>query len=364
MTLKSVATFSTLTLWAGMAIAQVNVTTTIPANVSAGGEFTVEINVDKGAIAGFAKLQHDLPTGFEAVAGESANATFSFKDRKVKYLWMALPNDAKFKVSYKVKVDPSVTGSQIIEGNFSYIKDNNTEKFLIPKDIISVQGSGTAQPSQADQLAAESKRKEEEEAAARKAAEQQQTEPAKTEPAATDPAKTESTGTAESANTQSQSAGGGDDAAKQADAAAKAEEKRKADEAVAAKKAEEKRAADDTAAAKKADKEAKAAASKSNFNDAMLKSADGLVFRVQVMAGPREDDPAAVKSKFNIAEEVKVEKHDGLNKYVVGEFGSYRAAKTFCNTLRDTNSVPGPWVVAYHNGERIDVKRALEIAGK
>lgn len=363
MTLKSVATFSTLTLWAGMAIAQVNVTTTIPANVSAGGEFTVEINVDKGAIAGFAKLQHDLPTGFEAVAGESANATFSFKDRKVKYLWMALPNDAKFKVSYKVKVDPSVTGSQIIEGNFSYIKDNNTEKFLIPKDIISVQGSGAAQPSQADQLAAESKRKEEEEAAARKSAEQQQTEPAKTEPAATEPAKAEST-TSEPAKSEAQPAGGGDDAAKQADATAKSEETRKAEEAAAAKKADEKRAADEAAASKKADKEAKAAASKSNFNDAMLKSADGLVFRVQVMAGPREDDPAAVKSKFNIAEEVKVEKHDGLNKYVVGEFGSYRAAKTFCNTLRDTNNVPGPWVVAYHNGERIDVKRALEIAGK
>jgi len=355
-----------------MVMAQVNVTTSIPANVSAGGEFTVEINVDKGAIAGFAKLQHDLPTGLEAVAGESANATFSFKDRKVKYLWMALPSDAKFKVSYKVKVDPTVTGSQIIEGSFSYIKDNNTEKFLIPKDIISVQGAAATPPSQTDLMAAESKRKADEEAAARKAAEQQQTEPAKTEPAQTEPAKSEPVQSepvktepaTEPAKSEAQTAGGGDDAAKQADADAKAEEKRKADEAAAAKKAEEKRAADDAAAAKKAEKEAKAAASNSNFNDAMLKSADGLVFRVQVMAGPRQDDPAAVKTKFNVAEEVKVEKHDGLNKYVIGEFGSYRAAKTFCNTLRDTNNVPGPWVVAYHNGERIDVKRALEIAGK
>ena len=81
------------------------------------------VDARKGDVSGFAKLQQILPNGFSAEAGESANATFSFKDQKVKFLWMALPND-DFTVSYKVNVDGSLSGNQIVEGTQHNSKRN------------------------------------------------------------------------------------------------------------------------------------------------------------------------------------------------------------------------------------------------
>ncbi|MCF8258971.1 MAG: hypothetical protein K9J06_15560, partial [Flavobacteriales bacterium] len=135
-----------------------------------------------------------------------------------------------------------------------------------------------------------------------------------------------------------------------------------------AKAAADKAKADKTAAdkaAKDAEKQQAAAApSQSSGTDAMLKSVPGLVFRVQIAAGPNNVDPSVFASKYNITEAIAVEQHEGLFKYVVGEFGSYRPAKTFSNELRDSNSVDGPFVTAYNNGVRIHVKEALDIAGQ
>ncbi|MFT6760382.1 MAG: hypothetical protein ACJATS_001569, partial [Psychroserpens sp.] len=156
--------------------AQVSVSTNLPASAAPGSEFLVEITVNKPSVTGFAKLEHSLPTGFEASAGQTANATFSFKDRKVKFLWMALPNGDSFTVSYKVTVDASLSGSQILEGKFAYIKDNATEKYLIPKDIITIGADPTeaAEQQAMASIAADSEAKEVADAAAREAASQEE----------------------------------------------------------------------------------------------------------------------------------------------------------------------------------------------
>jgi hypothetical protein len=99
-------------------------------------------------------------------------------------------------------------------------------------------------------------------------------------------------------------------------------------------------------------------------NSAMLTSKEGLVFRVQVSAGPNQVDPAVVASKLGLSETIMMEENEGMYKYVVGEFGSYRPAKTFSNSLRDNNGVEGPFVTAYKDGERIHVKEALDLAGQ
>jgi hypothetical protein len=96
----------------------------------------------------------------------------------------------------------------------------------------------------------------------------------------------------------------------------------------------------------------------------MMKSKPGLVFRVQIAAGPNKVDPAFFKTKYGINDAVVIEEHEGMTKYVVGEFGSYRPAKTFSNELRDNNKVDGTFVTAYKDGVRIHVKEALSLAGQ
>lgn len=363
--------------FAGSLFAQVSVSTKLPATALPGGSFNVELNVSKGDVSGFAKLQQILPTGFTATAGETANATFSFKDRKVKFLWMALPNN-DFKVSYKVNIDPEVSGNQIIEGSFAYIKDNETEKFIIPKDIIAIQADQAAAEQQAalDQVLADQKAKEEAAEAARSEAEEvaevveevaeegnpkvETTEVVETTEEVTEVVEEVAEEVVEEVADNSQAeadAAAAELAKKEAETKRKLEEAKAAKEAAEAKKAQEE--ADRAAAA-----EASAATEEKSYNDAMMKSKPGLVFRVQVAAGPNRVDPSFFQNKYGISEAISIEEHEGLFKYVVGEFGSYRPAKTFSNELRDNNSVDGPFVTSYNDGTRIHVREALDIAGQ
>ncbi len=355
------------------AVAQVSVRTKIPSSVAPGQEFTVEMNISKGDVSGFAKLQHDLPTGFNAIAGETANSTFSFKDRKVKFLWMSLPATTDITVSYKVKLDAGVTGNQILEGNFSYIRNNETEKFTLPKDIIIVSDEQAAAQQSANQQIVDDQRKKEEaaEAARLAAAEAERKAAEASKPAEKEAPKQEPAPVA----TTNESAPVADNSAADAEKAKRAEEERAAaaEREAKAKADRDAKAAADLAAAeakrqkeeaKRAESAAAKQASSTSSESAMLKSVPGLVFRVQVAAGANNVDPRTFASKFNISEAISVEEHDGMFKYVVGEFGSYRPAKTFCNDLRDNNSVEGPFVTAYNNGVRIHVREALDLLGQ
>lgn len=119
-----------------------------PSQVEAGGEFTVELTVKKGSVDGFAKLQQALPEGFTAERIETSNATYSFKDQIMKCIWMALPPGEEFKVSYKVTVGPSVSGTFDIEGSFSYIENNEKQEISLPRIGITV-GDGSPAPATA-----------------------------------------------------------------------------------------------------------------------------------------------------------------------------------------------------------------------
>ncbi len=354
-------------LFSGSLMAQVAVKTKLPATAAPGGNFTVEINVAKGDVSGFAKLQQQLPPGFTAEAMETANATFSFKDQKVKFLWMALPNE-DFKVSYKVAVDASLSGNQIIDGTFAYIKDNETEKLVIPKDIIAIQANQAEAAKQAamDKILADQQAKIDAANAAREQAapvEETATEVVTTE---TKPVETTAAKVEKAAEPVVETAVDNSAELAAAAAAKKEEEARKAKEAKQAAEAEAARQKKEAEAAKKAEKAAQPIqeVAANDYNDAMLKSKAGLVFRVQVAAGPNKVDPSFFQTKYGISDAVVIEEHEGLFKYVVGEFGSYRPAKTFSNELRDNNSVEGPFVTAYNNGTRIHVKEALDIAGQ
>ena len=347
---RSIITAFATVIFTGSLFAQVSVTTKLPATAAPGGSFTMELNVAKGDVSGFAKLQQILPPGFSAEAGETANATFSFKDQKVKFLWMALPNN-DFSVSYTVNVDQSLSGNQIIDGTFAYIKDNETEKFIIPKDIITIGADGAEEAQQAamDKILADQQAKEAAAEEARKAASPEE-ETASSE----EPVEEVEEAVEEVAEEVVEEV---EEVAEPVEEVAE-EGVEEAEEVV--EKVEEvvEEVAEEVAVEEPVVKEAP------SYNDAMMKSKPGLVFRVQVAAGPNQVDPSSFQSKYGLSEAVVIEEHEGLYKYVVGEFGSYRPAKTFSNELRDNNGVEGPFVTAYNDGVRIHVREALDIAGQ
>ena len=119
----------------------ISITQNVPASVKPGEEFVVELNVNRGTIAGFAKLQQELPEGCTAKVKESATGNFTFADRQIKIIWMSVPTDASFKVSYTVTVPAGINVSQFeLAGKISYIENNEKKTFEITPKSITVSG--------------------------------------------------------------------------------------------------------------------------------------------------------------------------------------------------------------------------------
>jgi len=116
----------------------VTVKQNIPASIQPNGEVEVELVITKADIAGFAKIQQEIPEGFVVEPIETAGATFSFKEQKLKLIWMALPQANEFTVKYKLKNIAHSSGKYTITGKFSYIADNERMNVDIPTANITV----------------------------------------------------------------------------------------------------------------------------------------------------------------------------------------------------------------------------------
>ncbi len=110
----------------------------VPTSVMPGSEFTISLVIHKGKQTGFARLQHFLPRGFTAEPLEIAKAQFINDEESAKFIWIALPIEEVFTVSYKVKVDSTLNGRQVINGLFYYIQDEKTQKLALDPIEITI----------------------------------------------------------------------------------------------------------------------------------------------------------------------------------------------------------------------------------
>ncbi len=114
------------------------VTQKLPDSITQGTEAVVEITIKKEDITGFAKVQQVFPDGFTAEPVETKGATFSFKDNKVKFIWMALPAESEFTISYKIKPNETTSGDFTLGGKFSFISESERKNIEIPTANFSV----------------------------------------------------------------------------------------------------------------------------------------------------------------------------------------------------------------------------------
>ncbi|NNE56038.1 MAG: hypothetical protein HKN32_08465, partial [Flavobacteriales bacterium] len=95
-----------------------------PSTLEAGSSETVVVTINKGDISGFAKLELVLPAGLSATVVETKGASFTFSGQKAKFIWMTLPSDQQFSVSYNLSASDEAEGDLVIAGTFSYIREN------------------------------------------------------------------------------------------------------------------------------------------------------------------------------------------------------------------------------------------------
>ena len=114
-------------------LSEINVTFDTPSAITSGESFIMDIEIDKGDISDFAKLQLSLPEGFTAELLEGEGGTFTFYDQKIKLIWISLPSDPKLNVKIKIECDTSVIGDYNLKGKISYVLEGERKN----KELLS-----------------------------------------------------------------------------------------------------------------------------------------------------------------------------------------------------------------------------------
>lgn len=95
----------------------------------------VSVSVVKGNLSEFGRYIHGLPSGFSA---ESSDNNFTFEDGKVKYIWINLPAEVSFSFSYTIIVPEGYSGALEMDGTFAYVMNNQRMQAQIKQDAVAL----------------------------------------------------------------------------------------------------------------------------------------------------------------------------------------------------------------------------------
>jgi hypothetical protein len=297
-----------------------------PYKSKTGNDIMVNLLVYKKDMNKFAKIEEQIPAGFEARSMESREGLFTFKDGIAKFVWMNLPDDPGFTVTYRlIPQDPKSTSVVRITGTLSYIMGGRNVSLDILQQDLDLTGV-TGDNVEAFMAALD---KGEAKPVAK-------TTEARVEEVKQPPVK----------ETQP--------VVKEEKPVVKEEKPVVKEEKPVVK--EEKPVVSETPARP-------VTAGSSRIPDRQrLPVQDGIYYRVQLAAMSNFGDANRKFASYNLSRPVLVEYQNGLYKYTIGSFGSYRQARDFKVTIQ-SRGIPGAFVVAYRNGRRIDVLDALQATG-
>lgn len=268
------------------------------------GEYIVNVLVNKGSTEKFAKIEEDVPQGFKAEAIQTKDAIFTFKDQKVKFLWMNLPAEQRFVVSYKlIPIDKNEVKKLILKGTFSFIINEATQVIDIVQKEVDL---SNLDPKNLESIIAQ------------------------VPPSTFNATTSQGTQPASSSYTEAGADGGKEIAIKY----------------------------------QKIEEAKRSGGKKIDLKAFMLEPEKGVYYRVQIAAGHRPVDIKQYFRKYKIAKEVRTEEHEGWYKYSVGSFPAYKEARDYRVDLWKNAKIGDAFVAAYNNGTRITVQEALMITNQ
>jgi len=124
----------------------IGVTLNTPNEVVAGTEFEVQVTIKKGELESFSRLLQTMPAGLTVESIEASNGDFSFDNKRARFIWLRMPDEKEFQVSYKVKVDKRLQGNFNIAGKFSYIVENERRTVTVKSENITILASPDIDP--------------------------------------------------------------------------------------------------------------------------------------------------------------------------------------------------------------------------
>ncbi|MFO0359606.1 MAG: hypothetical protein ACK50N_03835, partial [Flavobacteriales bacterium] len=122
---------------------EIGVQNLAPDSMKPGEKTLVEVTIYKSQIQGFGKMEILFPEGFIASPAETKGASFTFSERKARFVWMTLPTEETFTISYYLEAPATFDGRYEVKGTFSYIKENERMDFVIPTKSVMVKPDAT-----------------------------------------------------------------------------------------------------------------------------------------------------------------------------------------------------------------------------
>lgn len=102
----------------------ITVTSNIPSTIKAGQEVPIELKINKGSMAGFAKLQLELPEGMAVKETENKGANYTYNAGIAKWVWASLPGDNEVSIKLTLISSVEASGVKTVRAKFSYVEDN------------------------------------------------------------------------------------------------------------------------------------------------------------------------------------------------------------------------------------------------
>ena len=108
------------------------ITYLLPDTINAGDSLTLGIDLEKGKINGFAKLEVYLPTGFTPKLEKQNGASMICNANMVKFIWIDIPTSNIIHIRIKMKTDSRLTGKKEFYGSFHYLVNGERKKQTMP----------------------------------------------------------------------------------------------------------------------------------------------------------------------------------------------------------------------------------------
>ncbi len=106
-------------------------------------QVTVNIFIRKGNTKGFGRYSDDLPQGFQARPVQTAGASFSTADHKIRFVWVNIPDRKEIEISY---ILTSATDAEIeVKGEYAYVEKNESRTLDMQKEKFTLKGSSVAE---------------------------------------------------------------------------------------------------------------------------------------------------------------------------------------------------------------------------
>jgi hypothetical protein len=305
-------------------------------------EIIVNLMINKGDLKEFGKVQEQVPIGYTAESIKSKNSIFTFKNHIIKFLWMNMPPEPQFTVTYKLIPEGEVPNQAfIITGNFSYaenertktinINERNVDLTTFQEEQVVAQANTQSQTTPVDQTTQQVAQQTTQQVAQQATQETSQSNTS----SASNLNKNDQYAQTDNQTTTTQS--NSTSATTSSSAQATSNQTRTQPQSYQTTVVED--------------------------ASGVPAPEEGVAYRVQIAAGHKLVGKNYFK-KLNITDQVQVEIHDGWNKYTVGNFIQYQDARNYRVYIWNNTPIHDAFVAAYNDGLRITVQEALMIANQ